>query len=74
MNIFENGKRYKFDLNIALEDKHIKTNYESEHSHSKYWIDYCNGKEVVVTGALDGSILSPYQDYVIAPWWCEEIK
>ena len=65
-------KKYRFNLTIALKDNHIKASYESR--HFKCWMDYCDGKQVVVTGALDGTIASPFKIYEIAPWWCEEIK
>lgn len=72
MDIFNLNKRYKFDLNTALKDNHLKANYESE--NAKYWMDYCDGKEVKVLGKLDGIIDTPISEYGIAPWWCEEIE
>ena len=72
MNEFNLDKKYRFNMDIALKDEHLKKNYES--GNAKYWVDYCNGKEVVVTGVVDGKIVAPIKDYEIAPWWCEEIE
>ena len=68
---FESGKRYIFDLETALQDKHLKKNYDN--GHDKYWVDYCNGKGVWNFTKDTGRIESPTQDYHILPKWCKEV-
>jgi hypothetical protein len=71
LNEFENGKRYIFDLESALIDKHLKVNYDN--GHDKYWVDYCNGRLVNSFNKDTGRIGSPTQDYYILPKWCKEV-
>ena len=72
LTFFELNKKYIFDINVALEDKILKENYENE--NAKYWVDFCNGKEVIIKDRLIGRIVSPTIYCEIVPWWCKEIK
>jgi hypothetical protein len=72
INRFDVNKTYIFDKEIALKhDKHLKKNYES--GNSKYWVDYCDGKQVTDTNEHGGFINGEVNMYTIDPTWCRSI-
>jgi hypothetical protein len=66
---FECGKKYIFDKEIALQDNHLKANYES--GNATYWVDDCDGRKVIDIGR-DGEF-GFVEMYTIKPMWCKEI-
>jgi len=69
LNEFKSNKKYIFDKEIALQDEHLKANYEL--GNATYWVDDCDGKRVIDI-SKDGEF-GFIELYTIKPIWCKEI-
>lgn len=68
---FDLDKNYVFSKEIALTDKVFKMNYDNP--ITKDWVDYADGKEVIIEDEYMSNIYREGKLLFIPPWWCKEI-